>query len=216
MNKCCGVRCYITKTSNAWGQFAYTQLSSGNKNNALDSSISLSYNGNSASYQSALRLGEGNIVVKTVNLSKNKCQYNTAIICIPSSSGTCSISFSSINGNEASQTSVILLGGSSSYNGINFDVTYSNIINNKVSNSDGVIKAWGDTNIKHCCLLDNPSTTIFQAGSGGYIQITNCTIDEKDITKTSGSVTTNDWKPSSSFGIVQHSMRTWKYEIHNN
>ena len=194
MNKCCGVRCYITKTSSGSGQFAYTSLSSGNKNNVLDSSISLSYDvdSGSASYNAALCLWQGNIVVKTVNLSKNKCQANTAIICTPSSSGTCSISFSSINGNEASQTSVILLGGSSSYNGINFDVTYSNIINNKVSNSDGVIKAWGDTNIKHCCLLDNPSTTIFQAGSGGYIQITNCTIDEKDITKTLGSVTTND------------------------
>ena len=32
MNKCCGVRCYSTNTS-ASGQFAYTTLSSGNKNN---------------------------------------------------------------------------------------------------------------------------------------------------------------------------------------
>ena len=65
MNKCCGVRCY---TPDGSGQFAYTTLSSGKKNNMLDSSISLSYNvdSGSASWQAALRLGEGNIVVKTV------------------------------------------------------------------------------------------------------------------------------------------------------
>ena len=31
MNKCCGVRCYSTASGS--GQFAYTTLSSGNKNN---------------------------------------------------------------------------------------------------------------------------------------------------------------------------------------
>ena len=54
MNKCCGVRCYSTQSSGR-GQFAYTTLSSGNKNNVLDSSISLSYNvdSGSASFQAA-------------------------------------------------------------------------------------------------------------------------------------------------------------------
>ena len=200
MNKCCCVRCYSTYAY-ASGQFAYTYLSSGNKNNVLDSSISLSYDVDSEEVrvQAALDLDYGNIVVKTVNLSKNKCTQNTAIICYPSSSGTCSISFSSINGNEATSARIILF-GDISIKSRTYDISYSNIIQNIVS-SETVLKSWGYTTIEHSCLLENDCKYLFSTGSQ-YIEVINCTIDPNFITKTSGSVTTNDWKPSSSNKIL--------------
>ena len=146
-----------------------------------------------------------------MNLSKNKCQANTAFVCIPSSSGTSSVSLASINENNSTYRTCYFGNSAKSH-----ELLSSNIINNQCTDSNnGMIFTYNPLDIKHCCILDNTASKWFE-GNGATITITNCTIKEEDITKTSGSVTTNDWKPSSSFGIVQLSMRTWKYDIHNN
>ena len=89
----------------------------------------------------------------------------------------------------------ICLGSNNDNIGCQFTITYSNILSNKASNGDGMIKSRGNAEISHCCILENECDLLFNTGSNAYIYITNCTIDEKDITKTKGSVTTNDWKP---------------------
>ena len=204
LNKCCGIRCYTKGTINGHrsGQFAYTTLSSDNKNNLLDSSISLSYE-DSASYQAALYLLNGNIIVKTMNFSKNKCEYNTAIACYPSS-GTCSISFSSINGNEGTKSGGDRIIGFSTKN-TQFDLISSNVINNIQQNTTntGMIYSLGYTNIQNCCILDNDTPYLFHLwNSNSRITITNCTIKEEDLSKViGGSIQTNgvSWKPNYSF-----------------
>ena len=207
MNKCCSIRCYIAQKSNAWGQFASTYLSSGNKNNVLDSSISLSYNvdSDSPSFEATLWLQGGNIIAKTVNLSKNKCQWNTAIVSQPSLSGTCSISFSSFNGNEATDVfdSIIYFAASSVTN----IMTSCNVINNiqKSTTTNGMICTNDQLTIKSCCIINNATPILFEgyqsSDYNGVIRILNCTIKEEDIKKISGSVITNceSWKPISSF-----------------
>ena len=203
MNKCCSVKCY---THSGTGQFGCIHVSSENTNNVLDSSIALSY-GDSASEEAALWIKEGTIIIKTLNVSKNKCLYNTAMICRPSTTETCSISFSSINGNEGTDSSygrIIVLFTSRKI----IEMTYSNIIDNIMQTkcSSAMITASGPyadgiAQIKHCCIINEKVPKLFDTISGGMIEVINCTIDPNFITKISGSVTTNgeSWKPISSF-----------------
>ena len=191
MNKCCGVRCYTPSNS---GQFVYTSLASGRKNNVLDSSISLSYNGDSGCYSSTLDLQYGNIIVKTVNLSKNKCQWNAAFACSPSSNGTSSVSFASINENNSTSRTCFFGRPTNGH-----ELVFSNIINNQCSDSNfGIIYTNNPLCIKNCCILENIATIWFHC-IGSTISIISCTINEEDVAKTIGPIATNSWKPSFPF-----------------
>ena len=198
MNKCCGFRCYSSQKYGS-GHFVCADIY-GNKNSALDSSMSLCYNVISEeSDQSALFLRNGNIVMKTVNFSKHKCKWASAFICFPKTpTGTSIISFVSINDNIARDYAICWFGDEEEKL-VNHELLFSNIINNQCSSSNvGLILAYNPLQIKHCCILDNIAPIWFE-GNGATITIINCTIKEEDITKTLGSVITNDWKPSSSF-----------------
>lgn len=102
LKKCCGVKYYSTT---GWGHFSFNQLSQSSKNNILDSSFSLCFNAKeNLTGWSALVLREGSIVIKILNLTKNKCEYNTAFLLTPSQSETSFVSFASIAGNIAATT----------------------------------------------------------------------------------------------------------------
>ena len=197
MNKCCGVRCYSTNRFGS-GHFVCTQIF-GNKNSALDSSMSLCYNVelDSGIGQAALFLRNGSIIVKTVNISKNKCSYASAFIFNPSPNETSSVSFASINENNATAYAICYFDEKAK----NHEFLYSNIINNECNSStNGMIFTYSPLYIKHCCMLDNNAPIWFE-GNGATITIIDCTIKEEYITNTTGSVTTNgdSWKAISSF-----------------
>ena len=81
-------------------------------------------------------------------------QYNrySAVYAWPSTSDTaCSITYSSINSNEANENTIIWF----NRNNENYEITQSNIINNIDKGSYGLIECDGPTNIKDCCIMNN-------------------------------------------------------------
>ena len=166
IKKCCSIKCY--STGEYEGQFIYNYLSSiDQKNRVLDSSISNSMqNREHPSHGYTLYLWFGTIQIKTVNLSNNICDSHSAIYSSPYSSSSiqCSISYSSINSNEANQNRIIFFETNTKN-----EISQSNIINNIVpSNSkNGLIHCNGPTNINDCCIMNNEAKYII-AGYNGF------------------------------------------------
>ena len=155
VKQCCGLQCYST-TSGYEGQFIRTDLSndSNKKNRVLDSSVSHSMeNSENPSWGYTLDLRYGTIQINTVNLSNNICNYYSAVYAYPSTSSNtaCSITYSSINSNEARSSQIIRFDRN--------DQKYN-------------IRP---TNIKDCCIMKNEAKYIFYGASsyGGSITLTN-------------------------------------------
>ena len=134
-------------------------------------------NSENPSYGYTLDLRLGTIQINTVNLSNNICNYYSAVYAYPSSTSSsntaCSITYSSINSNEAKEYTIIWFDRNT-----NYEITQSNIINNKVptTSNNGLIQTYGPTDIKDCCIMNNVAKYII-AGYNGYTYLKNCSID---------------------------------------
>ena len=98
------------------------------------------------------------------------------------------------------------------------ELLFSNIINNQFSEPNNpMIYTLNQLTIKHCCMIGNNASTWFYGYSSiyydGCIIILDCTIDEKDIIKTEGSVITNsdEWKTNLSFINLIHYTKDTEY-----
>ena len=201
LNKCCSNSCFTRGRThdNGRGQFLYTELSSSSKNNVLDSSICLCYNSDQTIYQAPVWLQEGNILVKTVNISKNKCIYDASFVCYhTSTNGYSLLSFISIRANNSTYRTCYFGEKAKGH-----DLKYANIIENMCASSDfGMIYSNKQLEIFHCCIIGNNAPFFFQSASGSSntkISIIDSTVNSSDLTKTIGSIITNDLKPNYSF-----------------
>ena len=204
IHKCCSIQCYTTgdATSNGYGQFLFTDLTSGSKNNILDCSVSLSYNPETelSGLNAPLCLQQGNVLIKIANISYNKCQNNAASVLIPTiTTGISNSSFLNIVGNQAT-FSICYYGNNAKMHSL----LYSNIIENNCSSQDeGMLFARNPLDVKHCYLVNNHAPIWFEAYSNDYyngkITITNCTINEIDIEKKRGEVSIKSYQPKDTF-----------------
>ena len=124
-------------------------------------------------------------------------------MCIPSENESSSISFASINENYATADTICYFG-----NGKNHELLFSNINNNFVNGqARGLINTQNSLVIKQCCILNN--TAMIWFGVDTYdsriveITIINCTIEEEDLVRTTGSISMNTngdkWQANPSF-----------------
>jgi hypothetical protein len=188
MSKVCGYNC----SSFYRGQFIYTHMNSNSinyKNHANDTSITRSL-GTDTSSRITLDLYYGNILCPSVNLTNNICYYHTALLCAPTSSDTCRISYSSIVNNTANDNTCIYFYNSAT----SHYVESCNILNNnQTSSSSGIIYSNTNVNFKDSCIFGNDKiNNIFYVSSSSYkITISNCTIDDDIFTngRYYGSVT---------------------------
>ena len=198
INKCCASKC--SALSGGLGHFVYTYLyNDGDHLNQVQDSSVINCNADKGTGQGTLNLQRGIIMIKTVNLSQNSCSQYCPLYCAPfsiSSFTACSVSFCSIRGNTANTAY-----GLDFYNGAKHELSNSNLIENDIKGSNGLIYCYGQLTIDECTILENSATPMFYCYSGS-VTITNCTIKEEDVkgTKIAGSVTTGSaWKASSSF-----------------
>jgi hypothetical protein len=178
LHKVCGNDCYSTCSSYSFGQFARIYVCDGasNKNYANYSSISRCVNSNLYSYI-PLRLQYGKIFCPSVNSSMNKCQYYSGIYCWPfvdSNSVTCSMSYSSLADNVASDYICICFGSNAKY-----EIKYCNILRNShTSTTYGIVSSWGNLMIEDSCILENIAKYIFYGGSSYTITLSSSTVDK--------------------------------------
>jgi hypothetical protein len=182
VNKVCGYDCYSTYTSSSYsysfGQFArvYVSDSASNKNYVNYSSVARCVNSNSYSYM-PLCLEYGKICCPSVNLSMNKCHRHSGIYCYPfidSSSVTCSMSYSSLADNIASDHICIGFNANAKY-----EIKCCNILRNThTSTTYGIIYINGNSMIKDSCILENKGLYMIYVWSSTTITLSNCTIDK--------------------------------------
>jgi hypothetical protein len=178
--KVCGYDCCSTHTSDGDGQFAYIGMS-----NVASDKISFNYSSitrcvgwESASWRT-LQLYNGKISLPSVNVSMNKCKYQSGIYCIPylnSNSVTFSLTHSSIADNIATTGFYCIC---STQTGSIEEIKYCNILRNTQGylSSGGTIATWGNLVIEDSCILENKADYIFYQGSSYTITLSNCTID---------------------------------------
>jgi hypothetical protein len=185
----CGCDCLSIYSGSPYYQFAYISVNNGGsaKNYFKYSSISRCVNDISSSHQ-MVRFDYGYISCTSVNISNNRCQYYSAIICHPytgSSSVICSFKYSSFADNTDSVYFCIGLNHNAKY-----EMKCCNIIRNKdLSGSYGIIYAPGNLMIEDSCILENVGTYIFYVWSSYTITLSNCTVDK--TTNNKNLVTTN-------------------------
>jgi hypothetical protein len=178
LHRVCGYDCLTTYTSSPYEQFADISV----KNSALSknyvnyTSIARCVNENSNSY-SALYLRNGKDNCLSVNLSMNKCGYQTGFSSHPfsdSSSVTCSLLYSTFTDNIV--TNYVC----NRFNNGNakYEMKCCNFLrNSQVSSSCGLIEAYGTTTIEDSCILENSATYIFYTSSY-TVTLSNCTVDK--------------------------------------
>jgi hypothetical protein len=180
LDKVCGYDCFSTYTGTSYDHFAHIYVMNGpsSKNYMNYSSIVQCVKMDSNSMY-AVRSLYGKICYLSVNISMNKLNSRTGIICVPykdSNSVTCSISYSTFADNIAIRYTCIFLWGS----GSNYEIKSCNILRNMQGSpySEGTILAAGNLMIKDSCILENNATYIFYAYSSSYtITLSNCTVD---------------------------------------
>jgi hypothetical protein len=179
LNEVCCYNCYSTYGSYSCGMFAYIRVydSTSSKNYVNYSSFTRCRNENSGSCY-PVYLEYGKTYCTSVNVSMNKCHYQSGIICYPSFdsiSVSCSISYSSFIDNNAFGYNCIYLYRT----GTRLEIICSNIIRNTQGspNTQGTIYANGNMMIQHSCILENDATYIFCAGSNSIITVSQCTVD---------------------------------------
>jgi hypothetical protein len=206
----CGYDCYSTNTSSSNNQFAYMYVknSATTKNYLNYSSIARCVNENSGS-RNIVHLYYGKICCPSVNISMNKCQYNSGIYCYTYSDMSyiaCSFSYSSFVDNIAIQYTCLYLWAGS----VNFEIKSCNILRNTHDNlnSNALISTCGNVTIKDSCILENEATYIFYSYYSQYpIVLSNCTIDKTTIIK--GSLKTQN-TITKSFILALNHMSTLK------
>jgi hypothetical protein len=180
LHEVCGYDCYITYTSSSFYQFAciYVNNAVSSKNYVNYSSIVRCVNVNSDSYYT-LRLTYGKICCPSVNISMNKCQCCSGVLCQPytdSSSFTGSFLYSSFADNIANgHTCLYLWMGSSKT-----EIKNCNILRNTQGTlgSGGTIYTLDNVLIEGSCILENKATYTFRIHSSSYtITLSNCTVD---------------------------------------
>jgi hypothetical protein len=170
----CGYDC---STSNTYGQhiaiFVYNNAIS--KNYVNYSSFSRCAN---VQLNEILSIYYGKICCPSVNVSMNKCYSYSGIFFSTykdSNSVTCSLSFSSIIDNSATNCICIYF----AVTGAKYEIKSCNILRNtQVSSSYGAIHTRGNLMIEDSCILENSATNIFYAYSSYIITLSNCTVDK--------------------------------------
>jgi hypothetical protein len=171
----CGYDCSPSEyTSTSLGQFAYLGVVNGAAKNYFNySSISRCVNERTNSLR-MIYFQNGKVYCPSVNSSMNKCYLYSGIVCNPTRD--CSISYSTFADNIASGYNCILLDRS----GANSEIKCCNIIRNTQVdiNTEGTIRACGNTIIENSCILENTATRIFHQTSSSYtITLSKCTVD---------------------------------------
>jgi hypothetical protein len=188
----CGYDCCSTRTSsNSHGQFTWIGVKNdvSSKNYINYSSASRCVNTNSGSRYSVCPVF-GKIHCPSVNISMNKCQYDSGISTWPfadSNSITCSLLYSTFADNNAIERTCIYLWRG----GANFEIKSCNIIRNtQVSlSSGGMIYTNGNLMIEDSCILENTANYIFCQETSYTITLSNCTVDS---TSNNGYLTTRN------------------------
>jgi hypothetical protein len=183
----CGFGCCCTYHSSSWGQFSWI--------NTKDDAVSKNYVNYSliancinerADSSNTVNHGNGKIYCTSVNISRNKCNSRSVILCYPYSSSstiTCSMMYSSFSDNIAYDYICIWINRVSTKH----EMKCCNVIRNTHSSSSyGLIHAYGNLIIEDSCFIENTATYIFCASSSYMITLSNCTVDK--ITNT-GSLT---------------------------
>jgi hypothetical protein len=177
----CGYNCYSKYAAGSTcGQFAYINVpnTASNKNYINYSSISRCVNNRWGSTET-VHLVNGMVCCPSVNISMNKCTYNSGIFTHPyrdSNSVTCSFSYSSFVANNCPGHICINFGSG----GAKYEMKSCNVLRNTQSTiSNGIIFANGILNIKDSCILENTATNIFYSVSSLYpITLSGCTVDK--------------------------------------
>ena len=182
INKCCSNACSSTNKYDSYGQFIYLRLTDDSKhiNKVLDSSVIKSQPPEEANSGSVLSLNFAIITMTTVNLSLNKCSKYPSAYCCPysTSSTTCFVSYCSIRNNTATSQYGIYFYRSSS---TEYSLSNSNLIENDISGSYGLVYCYGHLTIDECTILENSASRIFYSASSSEITIINCTIEEGNV-----------------------------------
>jgi hypothetical protein len=178
----CGYDC-CTTTSKC-GQFVniyvYNAISS--KNNVNYSSISHCVNEiTNACFN--LNLRNGKICCPSVNISMNKCRFQSAILCNPfydSNSVTCSLIYSSFTDNHA------INGNCIRFDIVNakYEIKSCNILRNTQGDpsSQGILRLNGNYLIENSCILENQANYIFYIeSSSSTVTLSKCTVDKTTI-----------------------------------
>jgi hypothetical protein len=173
--KVCGYDCCTTDSN--YPHFIQTNVKNDilSKNYFNYSSISRCVNENA---WTTLYLINGIILCPSVNISNNKNRGNSALCCPSSYSNTvtCSVSYSSIADNIASDNTCLIL----CTTGAEHEVKSCNILRNTQSslNVYGTIATQGNLKIMDSCILENKANNIFfQRYSSYRITLLNCTVD---------------------------------------
>jgi hypothetical protein len=150
-----------------------------NKNYVNYSSISRCVSDKSDSWH-ILGLSCGKTFCPSVNLSLNKCGYNSAIGCWPtvdSNYVTGSLTYSSFADNNAVTANFFWLNSG----GVKSEIKSCNILRNTQGDLDlyGTIYSNEKLIISDSCILENEATYIFYQYSSSYtITLSNCTVDK--------------------------------------
>jgi hypothetical protein len=203
LNEVCGYDCHSTYTSSSFGQFArinvYNVASS--KNYVNYSSITRCINDITNSHR-ILFLCYGKNLCESVNISMNKCYYQTGFICEPfvdSNYVTGLLSYSSFVDNIATNSICIEFWRT----GGNFEIKSCNILRNTQANPGtyGMIITIGNLMIKNSCILENNATYIYGQYSSYTITLSNCTVD---LTSNNGKLLTQNTVTKSFILALNH------------
>jgi hypothetical protein len=179
LHEVCGFDCCSTYTSSSGGQFVHTSVNNiiSSKNYVNYSSITRCTNQISDSHY-VLELRNGKICCSSVNMSMNKCPYDSGIFCGPSivsNSYTSSLTYSSFADNFATISICIYLytGGASC------EVKSCNVLRNTQGNlgANGLFFTRDNVSIEDSCILENKANCIFYQYSSYTITISNCTVN---------------------------------------
>jgi hypothetical protein len=186
LHKVCGNDC--CSTTNSYYQFSdiCVKNSASSKNYINSSSIVRCVNEYSSAWCN-LYLRYGKVCCQSVNMSMNKCAYQSTISYYHStdSNSICSLSYSSFTDNSATgYTCIYLENGAMKY-----QMKCCNILRNThSSSSNGIIRFRGNVMIEDSCILENNANYIFYTYSSSYtVTLSKCTVDKTTIV--TGSLT---------------------------
>jgi hypothetical protein len=202
LSKICAFNCSSTCNGYSSRQFAYIAALSNvnNKNHIKDSSIAHTLMESSYSAE-IINLALGTIICQSDNISNNECSVISAISCRPAQYGSSTISYSSIVNNTAIEYACLYF---DAYGGVGHYIYTCNILNNEQysSQNGAIVVEVGSSIIKNSCILrNNKEKVVFCKKSDGYIDVSNCTIDNDSY---SGTVRINKTIEQTFFNPLSH------------
>jgi hypothetical protein len=183
----CGYDCCTTTSKNSQFVLIYVYNVVSSKNYVNYSSISRCVNEISPACFN-LNLRNGKICCPSINISVNKCYYQSAILCNPfydSNPVTCSLTYSSFTDNHA------ISGNCIRFDIVNakYEIKSCNILRNTQGDlgSQGILRLNGNHIIENSCILENKANYIFYIESSSYtVTLSKCTVDK--TTTSTGSL----------------------------